>query len=166
MAMTEITEMSAESRRFDRRKFLVGTGAMVVAINAPRLLNPEAAFAAVNEFPIGPANVDANQVDSWLAIKGDGTVVILTGKEELGTGTLTATTQLVADELDVPMSKITSIVSDTWYTVNQGATSGSQPSPTQFNVTTVGIRRAAAAARAALQDENIQRNSDWLRISK
>ena len=88
--MTEF--VSTEARRFDRRKFLAGTGAMVVAVGTPRLLNPQAAHAAVKEFPIGPALVDPLQLDSWIAIKGDGTVVVKTGKEELGQGMLTAVT--------------------------------------------------------------------------
>jgi nicotinate dehydrogenase subunit B len=151
--MTET--ISTQPLRFDRRKFVVGTGAMVVAVGTPRLLNPQAAFAAVKEFPIGPATVDPTTVDSWLAIKGDGTVVVKTGKEELGQGMLTAVTQVVADELDVPLNKITHVNADTWFAVNQGSTSGSNSSPTQFNVfregvLQQGIRRAAASARAEL----------------
>ena len=145
-----MTDISAQPRRYDRRKFLAGTGAMVVAVNTPRLLNPKSAFAAVKEFPIGPANIDPNQIDSWIAIKGDGTVVVKTGKEELGQGMATAVAQVVADELDVPVGRIQQIISDTWTTVNQGGTSGSQSSPTHFNTDTVGIRKAAAEARAAL----------------
>jgi nicotinate dehydrogenase subunit B len=145
-----MTDISVQPRRYDRRKFLAGTGAMVVAVNTPRLLNPKSAFAAVKEFPIGPALIDPNQIDSWIAIKGDGTVVVKTGKEELGQGMATAVAQVVADELDVPVGRIQQIISDTWTTVNQGGTSGSQSSPTHFNTDTVGIRKAAAEARAAL----------------
>src|SRR3954454_757004 len=144
-----MTEISAQPRRFDRRKFIIGSGAMVVAVGTPRLLNPQAAFAAVKGLPIGPALVDPNQIDSWLAIKGDGTVVLKTGKEELGGGTLTTAHQLVADELDVPYNKIQSIVADTAMTVNQGATAGSQTTPTQFGETG-GLRQALAEARLAL----------------
>jgi CO/xanthine dehydrogenase Mo-binding subunit len=150
-----MTDTTAQPRRFDRRKFVVGSGAMVVAASAPRLLNPKAALAASTEFPIGPALVDPGQLDSWLAIKGDGTVVVKTGKEELGQGMATAVAQMVADELDVPLDKIEQIISDTWHTVNQGGTSGSNSSPTQFNLVRDGaqqrgIRKAAANARAAL----------------
>jgi CO/xanthine dehydrogenase Mo-binding subunit len=150
-----MTEITAQPRRYDRRKFLAGTGALVVAINTPRLLNPQAAYAAVNEFPIGPASIDPNRLDSWIAIKGDGTVLVKSGKEELGQGMATAVAQVVADELDVPVSKIDQIISDTWHTVNQGGTSGSNSSPTQFNmvrdgVPQFGVRRAAAEARLAL----------------
>ena len=76
-----MTEISAQPHRYDRRKFLAGTGAMVVAIGTPRLLHPESALAAAQDFPIGPASVDRAQLDSWLAIKGDGTVLIKSGKE-------------------------------------------------------------------------------------
>jgi len=144
-----MTEITAQPRKFDRRKFVVGSGALVVAIGSPRLLNPKAAFAAATDFPIGPAVVDPLQVDSWLAIKGDGTVVLNSGKEELGTGTVTTAMQVVADELDVPMDKIRAVIADTWTTVNQGVTAGSQSSPTNFT-TVNGVRQAAAAARAAL----------------
>jgi nicotinate dehydrogenase subunit B len=150
-----MTEISEQPRRYDRRKFLAGTGALVVAVNTPRLLNPKAAFAAVNEFPIGPAVVDPKQIDSWIAIKGDGTVLVKSGKEELGQGMATTVAQVVADELDVQFSKIEQIISDTWHTVAQGGTSGSNSSPTQFNmvrdgVPQQGVRRAAAEARLAL----------------
>ena len=39
--------------------------------------------------------------------------------------------QLVADELDVPMSAVKHIQSDTWYTPDQGTTAGSQSTGTQ-----------------------------------
>jgi nicotinate dehydrogenase subunit B len=150
-----MTEITSQPRRFDRRKFVVGTGAMVVALNTPRLLDPKSAFAAIKEFPIGPAVVDPNLIDSWIAIKGDGTLVVKTGKEELGQGMLTVVTQMVADELDVSPDKISHINADTWSSVNQGVTAGSNSSPTHFNITRdgvrqAGIRNAAAAARAAL----------------
>jgi nicotinate dehydrogenase subunit B len=144
-----MTELTAQPRKFDRRKFVVGSGALVVAIGTPRLLNPKAAFAQATELPIGPALVDPLQVDSWLAIKGDGTVILQSGKEELGTGTVTTAMQVVADELDVSFDKIRSVIADTWTTPNQGVTAGSQSSPTNFT-TANGVRQAAAEARAAL----------------
>src|SRR6266545_2430840 len=113
-----MTTTTSERRTLSRKTFLAGGGAMIVAIGVPRLLNPKAAYAAVNplstnkliygEYPIGvgPLIVDPAQIDSWIAILSDGTVVMKTGKVELGQGTVTAALQLVADELDVPMSKI------------------------------------------------------------
>ena len=143
-----MTELASQPR-FSRRAFLTGTGAMVVAIGMPRLLNPKAAFGALDDFPIGPAFVDPKQLDSWLAVRGDGTVTVFTGKVELGTGVMTTTTQLVADELDVALSSITVVEGDTWQCVDQGFTAGSQSNKTEY-APTGAIRQAAAEARLAL----------------
>jgi CO/xanthine dehydrogenase Mo-binding subunit len=143
-----MTTIYSQAGRVDRRKFLVGTGAMVVAIGAPRLVNPEAAFAALEEdFPVGQP-VDADQIDSWVAIGSDGRVTIFTGKEEQGTGVATATIQVAADELDVSLDSIDLIISDTWKTVNQSYSSGSQSLITEYGPN--GVRQACAEARAAL----------------
>ncbi len=133
----------------NRRTFLAGTGAMVVSATLPRLLDPRAAFASLDSQKIGPALVDPRQIDSWLAVKGDGTVVIHTGKVELGTGVMTTTMQLVADELDVALTSLQVIEADTWRTPDQGFTAGSQSNKTQYALTG-GLRQAAAEARLAL----------------
>jgi nicotinate dehydrogenase subunit B len=156
-----MTAVQTEERTFSRRTFVKGAGALVVAIGAPRLFDPRAAAAAINpnlppleltlhEYPIGigPTTIDPNQIDSWIAINADGTVVMKTGKVELGQGTVTATKQLVADELDVAFEKIKHIQSDTWHTVDQGTTAGSQSTGTENGPS--GVRQAAAEARAAL----------------
>ena len=144
-----MTQTVSQPSRYSRRAFLSGTGAMFVAIGAPRLLDPKSAFGALQDFPIGPAIVDPAQIDSWLAIRGAGTVTVFTGKVELGTGVMTTTTQLVADELDVALSKITVIEGDTWQCVDQGFTAGSQSNKTEY-APTGAIRQAAAEARLAL----------------
>jgi CO/xanthine dehydrogenase Mo-binding subunit len=129
--------------------FVKGTGALFVAISTPMLLNPKLAHAAVNgDFPIGPATIDPNQIDSWIAIGTDSTVTVKTGKVELGQGIVTATMQLVADELDVPFDNVKFVQADTWVTPDQGTTAGSQSTGTQNG--TAGVRQAAAEARAAL----------------
>src|SRR5262245_13827167 len=148
MTITSPQELRSD-RTFGRRSFVIGAGALVVAIGAPRLLNPKAAFAAVNgDFPIGPAAIDPNQIDSWIGIGSDGSVTMKVGKVELGQGTVTAAMQLVADELDVPFGKVKFVQSDTWATPDQGTTAGSQSTGTQNGP--AGIRQAAAEARAAL----------------
>jgi CO/xanthine dehydrogenase Mo-binding subunit len=146
--MTEMTITSSE-RTFSRRMFVKGTGALFVAISTPMLLNPKLAHAAVNgDFPVGPATIDPNQIDSWIAIGADNTVTVKTGKVELGQGIVTATMQLVADELDVPFDNVKFVQADTWVTPDQGTTAGSQSTGTQNG--TAGVRQAAAEARAAL----------------
>jgi len=141
--------VTASERTFTRRSFVKGAGALVVAIGMPRLLNPKAAFAAVNgDFPIGPAAIDPTRIDSWIAIGSDGGVTMKVGKVELGQGTVTGSMQLVADELDVPLDKVKFVQSDTWVTPDQGTTAGSQSTGTQTGP--AGIRQAAAEARLAL----------------
>ena len=77
-----------------------------------------------------------------------GKVTIYTGKEELGQGVGTATMQVAADELDVPLGSIRLVMSDTWHTVDQGYSAGSQSLFTEFGPS--GVRQACAAARLAL----------------
>jgi CO/xanthine dehydrogenase Mo-binding subunit len=130
---------------FSRRDFLAGTGALVVAFSVPRFLVPTA--AAARSDAAGPSLVDPSLIDSWIAVGGDGHVTVYTGKEELGTGVATATLQMVADELDVPMSAMTLVQPDTWLTVDQGYSAGSQSLKTEYST---GLRIAGAEARLAL----------------
>jgi CO/xanthine dehydrogenase Mo-binding subunit len=73
-------------------------------------------------------------------------VTVYSGKVELGTGLQTVLTQIVAEELDVPMSRVTVIQGDTALTPDQGPTNAS------LSVQSGGmqLRRAAATARRAL----------------
>jgi CO/xanthine dehydrogenase Mo-binding subunit len=132
---------------FSRRDFLKGTGALVVAISVP-LGKAGAASGATNASKaIGPAVVPANQLDSWVAVQGNGRVTVYTGKVELGTGLKTSQLQIAADELDVALESIDLVQQDTWLTVDQGFTAGSQSLKTQW---VSGLRHACAEARAAL----------------
>src|SRR6266536_6596964 len=60
----------------------------------------------------------------------------------------TAQTQLIAEELAVPLSRVKLIQCDTALTPDQGTTSGSQSTPTNFNER--NLAQAAATAREAL----------------
>src|SRR5918992_5085088 len=128
-----------------RRDFLKGSGALIVAFGLP--LSVGAAKARGATSAIGPALVDPQQIDSWIAVGQNGRVTIFVGKVELGTGLSTAQAQIAADELDVALTKIDVIEGDTWRTPDQGTTSGSQSIKTQWSS---GLRHAAAEARAAL----------------
>ena len=74
---------------------------LVVGFGAARLLGP--APAAQGPFDTRPSHIDPRQLDSWIAIAADGSVTAYTGKCELGQGMFTAQTQLVAEELSVPI---------------------------------------------------------------
>ena len=138
--------MSTTQRAFNRRDLLKGSGALMVAVG----FSPAAALAAPkagSRATAAPPVVDPNQVDAWIAVGADERITILTGKVELGTGVITATAQIVADELDVPMDRIEVVEGDTWQCPDQGTTSGSQSMKTQW---ASGMRQAAATARAQL----------------
>ena len=130
-----------------RRDFLKGSGALIVAFTVP--LGAGATRARAASAAIGPALIDATQIDSWVVVGADGRVTIHTGKVELGTGLRTAQMQIAADELDVALDKIDLLESDTWFTPDQGTTSGSQSIKTNFRA---GLRQACAEARKALID--------------
>src|SRR5205823_5112092 len=88
------------------------------------------------------------QLDSWIAIAADGNVTAYTGKCELGHGLYTVQTQLIAEELGVPFSRVKLVQCDTALTPDQGTTSGAQSHPTNFNQGSLAL--ACATAREAL----------------
>jgi CO/xanthine dehydrogenase Mo-binding subunit len=126
----------------NRRQFLKSTGALIVSFN----LFPPArnAFAQFATLPSG--DIDPTSLDSWLVITPDGLVTFYTSKVEIGTGTITALAQIVAEELDVPIARIKMDSGDTSRTIEQGSTVGSR------TIERAGpqVRQAAAAARQEL----------------
>ena len=129
-----------------RREFLQGSGALIVSFS---VVGP-ATFSARAQGPFGTrhSHIDPTKLDSWLAVAGDGTITAYTGKCDFGQGILTAQTQLVAEELCVPISRVKLIECDTSITPDQGTTSGSQSHPTNFNSDNLAL--AAATARESL----------------
>ena len=123
----------------NRRSVLKMSGLLVVAFSlAPRFT---IASASVVAKPVTP-----DLVDSYLAIGRDGRITVYSGKVDLGTGLRTALTQIVAEELDVPLSHVTLVQGDTLLTPDQGPSFGS------LSIQNGGaqLRRAAATARRAL----------------
>ena len=134
----------ATTTLISRRELLRGTGALVVSFG---LFGPEThLLAQAAAGADAPAEPDASYLDSWLAVHDDGTVTFLTSKVDLGTGVITALTQIVAEELDVAFDSIHMDVGDTAKTVDQFATVGSR------TIERGGpqVRQAAAAARLEL----------------
>ena len=131
-----------ENKAISRRELLKGTGALVVSFSLWSPLSRAFAQAA------GPANIEpeATSLDSWLAVAADGTVTVSTSKVDLGTGVVTALSQIVAEELDVPFHSIHMETGDTSQTIDQAATVGSA------TIARGGpqLRQAAAAGRQAL----------------
>lgn len=131
----------------NRREFLHAGGALVVSFGATRLAS-QIGVATAGAAAQRLNGAGSTQLDRWIRVNADGTVTALTGKCELGHGLYTAQTQLVAEELCVPFSRITLIQCDTDLTPDQGTTSGAQSHPTNFNRADLAL--AASTAREAL----------------
>jgi nicotinate dehydrogenase subunit B len=128
---------------FSRRQFTVGLGALVVAFS----FDPK--LARGQEPPRLPGSLQGNRkLDGWIRINSDGTATIFTGKVELGQGILTALAQIAAEELDLPLARITMISGDTGRTPNEGQTAGSQ----SVENSGTALRMAGAEVRALLID--------------
>jgi len=126
-----------------RRDFLKAGGSLIVLFSLPLVVKQAIAAATTSK----PVSLDL--VESFLAIGADGTVTCYSGKVDLGTGVRTALTQIVADELTVPLERVHIIAGDTLLTPDQGPTNGSLA----IQVGGMQIRQAAATARAALASE-------------
>ncbi len=131
------------SADLSRRAFLKGSGALIVAFGATRVAGTDRALRAQ-----GINGRGATALDAWVAVTADNRVLAYTGKCELGQGLFTAQVQLIAEELDVPLSRVTLTMCDTSITPDQGTTSGAQSHPANFN--DAGLAQACASAREAL----------------
>src|SRR3989442_154769 len=133
-----------EKAGFSRRDFLKGAGALIVSFS----MAGEAQKLGAQSMPIQPRATPLDQVDSWIVIAQDETVTAYAGKCDFGQGFRTVQYQLIAEELSVPLNRITLILCDTALTPDQGVSSGSQGHPTQFGSS--ALRQALATAREAL----------------
>ena len=116
-----------------RRAFLQSSAGVVVGFSLS--LSPVLAQQA--------ADPRFAQVDAWLKIAPNGMVTFHTGKVELGTGVRTALAQMIAEELDVAVSRIHLVMGDTDLCPDQIGTFGS------LTIMLAGpqVRQAAAEAR-------------------
>jgi nicotinate dehydrogenase subunit B len=133
---------------FTRRDFLKTSGALIVTFSSGASLSASPSQSQAGEFGTRASHIDPSKLDSWIAIAADGSVTAYTGKCELGQGILTAQTQLVAEELGVPIARVRMVQCDTAVCPDQGTTSGSQSTPTNFNER--NLAQAGATAREAL----------------
>ena len=121
-----------------RRHFLKSSLGVAIGFAwAPTLLGQSAP-------PSLPGSLAGNpQLDSWLHIQPDGKVVVLAGKVEFGQGITTALMQIVADELEISMSRLVMVPTTTGVSPNEGVTSGSQ----SIEYGGLALRYASADAR-------------------
>jgi isoquinoline 1-oxidoreductase beta subunit len=98
--MNDLHTSTEAGPKLSRRGFLVGTsavaGGLSLGFHVP--LVGEAAAQAGSAPP---------EVNAWVVVKPDDTVVIRIARSEMGQGTLTGLAQLVAEELNCDWSKVT-----------------------------------------------------------
>ncbi|MFL9918610.1 molybdopterin-dependent oxidoreductase [Paraburkholderia fungorum] len=89
------------------------------------------------------------EADMFLVVRDDGSVVAFNGHVDLGTGIGTALAQIVAEELDVPLTRVSVVLGHTSEAPNQGPTIASAT----IQISAVPLRHAAAQARQFLLAE-------------
>ena len=129
-----------------RREFILSGGAVVVGFALSASL-PKWGLAqeAVPGATAG-RTLDIDQVDSFLAFHADGSITIYTSKVDVGTGLRIVMCQVAAEELGVPVERISVIEGDTGLTPNHGGTGGSTGVPRGA----MDVRQAAATAHQAI----------------
>ncbi|MFN8059917.1 MAG: molybdopterin cofactor-binding domain-containing protein [Vicinamibacterales bacterium] len=135
-----------------RRDFLTRSGMLVVGVALPsasvasRLVGGAQPATGLGAGPY--PDPDFRQLDSWIAIRADGTATFFVGKTDLGQGTGTAFRQIMSDELDIAFDRTTVVMGSTDVTVDQGGSGGSDALQTDG----YPMRHVAAEARRVLLD--------------
>src|SRR5471032_3605178 len=89
----------SQEKLLSRRQFLVGSaaaaGGLMISFHIPFMGSAQAQDAATPE------------VNAWVVVRPDNTVVIRIARSEMGQGTLTGLAQLVAEDLECDWNKVT-----------------------------------------------------------
>ena len=139
----ELTEKHRSG--IDRREFFRRCGGGVVVV---MLLND---LLPAQESGGGRRSFDPEMpqaIGAWLHVGSDEKITVYTGKVEVGQDIRTSLSQVVAEELHVPLTQISMVMGDTDRTPFDRGTFGSRTTP----VMAPQLRLAAAAARALLVD--------------
>jgi CO/xanthine dehydrogenase Mo-binding subunit len=96
--------------------------------------------------PVNPSLKNSPGLDEWLSVTSDGRIVITSGKVDIGQRISTALAVIAAEELDVDLSRIDFIRTETGLSPDEGVTSGSN----SMEQSGEAVRLATATARANL----------------
>lgn len=150
--------MNTHRHTLQRRRFLQGSASLVFGVaqsGALSLLTLDAAQAQT--LIASPRAISPDSLDTWLAFDASGAVTAFFGKMDMGQGVNTAIAQVVAEELDLDVARVSVVMGDTQRTPNQGGASGSSGCRLGANA----LRAAAAEARRVL----VQRAADRLGVA-
>ena len=139
--MSRERPLEALNPRATRRDFVRGLGIVVATF----------AWTARSALGQAPSNLpfslrNNRRLEGWARLEPDNSVVIFTGKAELGQGILTALAQIGAEELDIEFDKVKMVSADTTRGADEQYTFGSQ----SIEQSGAAIRAAGAEARAIL----------------
>lgn len=130
----ELLEGPPHRFELDRREWVSAVGAGLLVTAAGRVTSSSG------------ANVAEIPPSTRLHLGENGSIIVLTGKVEVGQGSRTEILQAAAEELRVPPEGLRVMLADTAVTPNDGSTAGSRTTPSTVPV----VRRASAAAREML----------------
>jgi nicotinate dehydrogenase subunit B len=132
----------------ERRDFLkLAGGGLIVIFSASEALDLEAQEGQRRAGQGQGQNQGyPDDPNAYLKIGTDGRVTCLTGKIEMGQGTITALQMMMADELDVPLDSVDMIMGDTALCPYDAGTFGSR----SIKYFGPALRQAAAGAKAVL----------------
>jgi CO/xanthine dehydrogenase Mo-binding subunit len=139
----ELTEAPRHHFELQRREFfrVMGAGAVVLVASRGLLAQGRGGAGAAGGAAL-PAEM-SEEVNAYIHIGENGMVTAFSGKVEIGQNNRTMFTQLVAEELHVPVARVNVITGDTGRTPWDRGTVGSESAP----VLGKQFRRAGAAAR-------------------
>ena len=126
-------DQSVGSPRLTRRGFVKLGGALMVSFAFPRFSDSAA--------EVQPAS--ATSITSWLEIRHDNTILVRTGRTEIGTGMSAFYAQVIAEELSVEPESITLLMGDTDKTPDGGYSAG-------FRYGAANLRKVGAYTYQAL----------------
>jgi nicotinate dehydrogenase subunit B len=128
-------------RTLSRRRFTQALGVIIATFTLPPV---SVLGQAPGNLPFSLRN--NRGLEGWIRLDPDDTLVVFTGKAELGQGILTALAQIAAEELDVGLDKIRMVSADTSRGPDEQYTFGSQSVEQGGSA----IRAASAQARSIL----------------
>ena len=147
----ELAEGPAYRFELDRREWITALGAGLLVTAAGKVvLSPGVAAAEIPP-------------STRLHLGEDASIIVLTGKVEVGQGSRTEILQAAAEELRVAPEALQVMLADTAVTPDDGSTAGSRTTPSTVPV----VRRACAAAREMLvrvAAEGWNRDASQMRI--